>query len=130
MRLQVKVKLGQIVIYACVGNAEDQRRGLVLVTGTKIVKYFVIIYLCRYKLNMYNCNSRRGNTKASGRETAEAAMEGVVDGDGMAEGSDNLNLIPSTSSSSSAPDMATSSSTTSNTNPSSSGTQASGGGVT
>lgn len=80
---------------------------------------------------MYNLYSRRGNTKASGRETAEAAMEGVVDGDGVAEGSDNLNLIPSTSSSisTSAPDMATSSSTTTNTNPSSSGTQATGGGV-
>lgn len=59
-------------------------------------------------------------------------MEGVVEGDGLAEGSDNLNLLlPSTSSSIStnAPDMATSSSTTTNTNPSSSGTQATGGGV-
>lgn len=59
------------------------------------------------------------------------AMEGVVEGDGIAEGSENLNLLPSTSSSIStnAPDMATSSSTTTNTNPSSSGTQATGGGV-
>jgi len=76
--------------------------------------------------------SRRGNTKASGRETAEVAMEGVVEGDGMAEGNDNLNLLPSTSSSisTSAPDMATSSSTnTANTNPSSSGTQVTGGGA-
>lgn len=76
--------------------------------------------------------SRRGNTKASGREVAELAMEGVVEGDGMAEGNDNMNnILPSTSSSIStnAPDMATSSSTTSNTNPSSSGTQATGGGV-
>lgn len=75
--------------------------------------------------------SRRGNTKASSRETAELVMEGVVEGDGMAEGSDNLNLLPSTSSSIStnAPDMATSSSATTNTNPSSSGTQATGGGV-
>lgn len=58
-------------------------------------------------------------------------MEGVVEGDGMAEGNDNLNLLPSTSSSmiTNAPDMATSSSTNSNTNPSSSGTQATGGGV-
>lgn len=59
-------------------------------------------------------------------------MEGVVEGDGMAEGNDNMNnILPSTSSSIStnAPDMATSSSTTSNTNPSSSGTQATGGGV-
>lgn len=56
-------------------------------------------------------------------------MEGVVEGDGIADGSDNLNLLPSTSSSisTSAPDMATSSST--NTNPSSSGTQATGGGL-
>lgn len=56
-------------------------------------------------------------------------MEGVVEGDGIADGSDNLNLLPSTSSSisTSAPDMATSSS--SNTNPSSSGTQATGGGL-
>lgn len=73
--------------------------------------------------------SRRGNTKASGREVAEVAMEGVVEGDGMAEGGDNLNLLPSTSSSIStnAPDLATSSST--NTNPSSSGTQATGGNI-
>lgn len=58
-------------------------------------------------------------------------MEGVVEGDGLAEGSDNLNLLPSTSSSisTSAPDMATSSSTNTNINPSSSGTQATGGGV-
>lgn len=58
-------------------------------------------------------------------------MEGVVEGDGMAESNDNLNLLPSTSSSVStnAPDMATSSSTTPNTNPSSSGTQATGGGA-
>lgn len=77
-------------------------------------------------------SSRRGNTKASGREAAELAMEGVVEGDGMAEGNDNMNnILPSTSSSIStnAPDMATSSSTTSNTNPSSSGSQATGGGV-
>jgi hypothetical protein len=77
-------------------------------------------------------SSRRGNTKASGREAAELAMEGVVEGDGMAEGNDNMNnILPSTSSSIStnAPDLATSSSTTSNTNPSSSGTQATGGGV-
>jgi len=76
--------------------------------------------------------SRRGNTKASGRETTEVVMEGVVEGDGIAEGNDNLNLLPSTSSSisASAPDMATSSSTnTTNTNPSSSGTQAIGGAV-
>lgn len=76
--------------------------------------------------------SRRGNTKASGREVVELAMEGVVEGDGMAEGNDNMNnILPSTSSSisTSAPDMATSSSTTSNTNPSSSGSQATGGGV-
>ncbi|XP_060862971.1 E3 ubiquitin-protein ligase TRIP12 isoform X1 [Metopolophium dirhodum] len=77
-------------------------------------------------------SSRRGNTKASGREAADLVMEGVVEGDGMAEGNDNMNnILPSTSSSIStnAPDMATSSSTTSNTNPSSSGTQATGGGV-
>lgn len=82
-------------------------------------------------LKLISIFSRRGNTKASGREVAEVAMEGVVEGDGMAEGTDNLNLLPSTSSSiiTSAPDMATSSSTTSNTNPSSSGTQATGGGV-
>lgn len=57
-------------------------------------------------------------------------MEGVVEGDGTAEGSENLNLLPSTSSSNNtnAPDMATSSTTTI-TNPSSSGTQATGGGV-
>jgi len=77
--------------------------------------------------------SRRGNTKASLRESAELVMEGVVEaGDGMAEGNDNMNnILPSTSSSIStnAPDMATSSSTTSNTNPSSSGSQATGGGV-
>ncbi|XP_025418550.1 E3 ubiquitin-protein ligase TRIP12 [Sipha flava] len=75
--------------------------------------------------------SRRGHTKASGREGVEVAMEGVVEGDGIAESSENLNLLPSTSSSISTnvPDMATSSSTTTITNPSSSGTQATGGGV-
>lgn len=58
------------------------------------------------------------------------AMEGVVEGDGSAEGSDNLNQLPSTSSSIStnAPDLATSSSATTNTNPSSSGAQATGSG--
>lgn len=56
------------------------------------------------------------------------AMEGVVEGDGIAEGSDNLNLIPSTSSSANTntQDLATSSTTPSNTNPSSSGTQSGG----
>jgi len=76
-------------------------------------------------------NSRRGNTKASGKEAAEVVMEGVVEGDGSAEGSDNLNQLPSTSSSIStnAPDLATSSSATTNTNPSSSGAQATGSGA-
>lgn len=81
----------------------------------------------------FNIFSRRGNTKAGGRVVAEVelAMEGVVEGDETAEGNDNLNLLPSTSSSvsTSAPDMATSSSTTPNTNPSSSGTQATEGGA-
>lgn len=58
-------------------------------------------------------------------------MEGMVEGDGVGEGSENLNLLPSTSSSigANAPDMATSSSTITTTNPSSSGTQVPGGGV-
>jgi len=113
----------------------------VLVAGIKTVNFlsttinnlYILKFIVIILSFLHNClYSRRGNTKASGREAAELAMEGVVEGDGMAEGNDNMNnILPSTSSSIStnAPDMATSSSTTSNTNPSSSGTQATGGGV-
>ncbi|XP_050539667.1 E3 ubiquitin-protein ligase TRIP12 isoform X2 [Daktulosphaira vitifoliae] len=76
-------------------------------------------------------NNRRGNTKAGEREAFEVAMEGVIENDGLTEGNDNLNIIPSTSSSvhTNVPDLATSSSTIINSNPSSSGTQSAVGGA-